>query len=256
MRVTFLGTGTSTGVPVINCRCPVCSSGDPKDNRLRPSILLEWDGASVLVDTSTDLRQQAIRHSIARIDALLYTHHHADHILGLDELRLYNWRQKMSIPAFGTEETLAAIRRTFWYVFEAVQAGGGKPALDMRPVEGPFTLLGREVIPVPVLHGELRIYGYRVGSFAYLTDVSKVPDDSMPLLENLDILVVSALRPTPHATHQSMSEAVELSKRIRAGKTLFTHMGHDMPHEETCSILPQDIDLAYDGQVLELEDPA
>ncbi len=207
----------------------------------------------MLVDTSTDFRQQALRRPIPRLDALLYTHHHADHILGLDELRLYNWRQRMMIPAYGSRETLDAIRRTFWYVFEEVQAGGGKPSLDLRPVDGPFRLLGREIVPVPVLHGSMRIFGYRIGRFAYLTDVSRVPEPSAALLEGLDVLVVSALRPTSHPTHQSLEEAVELGRRIGASKTWFTHMGHDMPHQETCAALPAGFELARDGLELEVD---
>lgn len=250
MRVTFLGTGTSTGVPVITCDCRVCSSSDPRDNRTRPSILLEWDGHAVLVDTSSDFRQQALRHGMQRLDAVLYTHQHADHILGLDDIRLFNWRQRMAIPAYGSKETLDALRRTFWYVFEESQKGGGKPAMALNMVDRPFQLLGKEIVPVPVLHGEMEIYGYRIGKFAYLTDVSRVPDRSMELLGGVDTLVVSALRPTPHSTHQSVEQAVELAGRIGAGRTFFTHMCHDILHAETDGELPAGIRLAYDGLIL------
>src|SRR6185503_19183684 len=207
MRVTFLGTGTSTGVPVLTCSCEVCRSQDPRDRRLRPSVLLEWDGASVLIDTSTDLRQQALALPLRRVDAVLYTHHHADHILGLDELRLYNWRQKAAVPVYGTPETLAALRRTFWYVFEDVQVGGGKPAVEPHAVDGPFTLWGRRIVPVPVLHGTLPILGFRVEGFAYLTDVSAIPESSYALLTGLDVLVLNALRPRPHPTHLHLEAA-------------------------------------------------
>src|SRR5512138_1346289 len=190
MRVTFLGTGTSTGVPVPTCDCAVCTSADPRDRRLRPSILLEWEGASVLVDTSTDLRQQALDHRLMRLDAVLYTHAHADHIFGLDELRMYNWRRGGAMPVYGSATTLAAIRRTFWYVFEDVEAGGGKPLLEMHEVDGPFELAGRRIVPVPLHHGSLPILGYRIGGFAYLTDVSEIPDGSYALLRGLDVLVL------------------------------------------------------------------
>src|SRR5262245_46356163 len=208
MRVTFLGTGTSTGVPVLTCACGVCASADPRDRRLRPSIWMEWDGASVLVDTATDLRQQALRHRIERIDAVLYTHAHADHVLGLDELRLYNWRQRASVPVYGSSPTLEAIRRTFWYVFEDVPVGGAKPAVDCRLVDAPFLLLGRRIVPVPLLHGPQEILGYRLGRFAYLTDVSRIPEPSYALLHDLDVLVLNALRRTPHPTHLHLEAAL------------------------------------------------
>ena len=251
MKVTFLGTGTSTGVPVITCGCRVCTSDDPRDNRTRPSILLEWDGHVILVDTSSDFRQQALRHNMHRLDAVLYTHHHADHIMGLDDIRLFNWRQRMVMPAYGSKETLDAVRRTFWYVFEESQRGGGKPAMEMNEVTGPFKLQGRTIVPIPVFHGEMEIFGYRIGNFAYLTDVSRVPDASIELLAGVQVAVVSALRSTPHSTHQSVDQAVELSGKIGAERTFFTHMCHDILHAETDGELPDGIRLAYDGLVLD-----
>jgi phosphoribosyl 1,2-cyclic phosphate phosphodiesterase len=254
MRVTFLGTGTSTGVPVLTCSCEVCRSEDPRDRRLRPSVLLEWDGASVLIDTSTDLRQQALARPIQRVDAVLYTHHHADHVLGLDELRLYNWRQRGAVPVYGRAETLDALRRTFWYVFEDVQGGGAKPAVTTHAVHGPFPLFGRRIVPVPVLHGTLPIDGFRVDDFAYLTDVSTIPAPSYALLQGLDVLVLNALRPRPHPTHLHLEAAIAEARRIGARRTLFTHLGHEMPHAAISAGLPEGIELAYDGQVLELAD--
>lgn len=252
LSVTFLGTGTSTGVPVLTCDCPTCSSTDPRDARSRPSILLEWDGASVLIDTSTDLRAQALKVPLRRVDAVLFTHAHADHILGLDELRLYNWRQGGPIPAYGSRETLAALRRTFWYAFEDVQRGGGVPSVELREVDSRFELLDRTVVAVPLLHGRLEILGYRVGDFAYLTDVSSIPEPSYRLLEDLDVLVLSALRPRPHPTHLHLEAAVAEAARIGAKRTLFTHMGHDMPHAAVSASLPPGVDLAYDGLRLSL----
>lgn len=255
MRITVMGTGTSTGVPVMTCDCAVCRSDDPRDRRLRPGLHLEWNEASVLVDTSTDLRQQALRHRISRVDAVFYTHAHADHILGLDDLRLYNWRQGGPIPAYGSSETLEALSRTFWYVFQVTQVGGGKPEIERRPIDGPFDLLGKRIIPVPVLHGRLPILGYRIDRFAYLTDVSRIPESSYSLLEGLEVLVLNALRPRPHTTHMSLDDAVRQAGRIGAERTLLTHMGHEMPFREISVTLPEGIELAHDGLEFQLEDP-
>lgn len=252
MRVTFLGTGTSTGVPAVTCECPACTSEDPRDSRLRPSLHLEWEGASVLVDTSSDLRQQSLRYGIRRIDSVLYTHAHADHILGLDDLRIYNWKQGGPIPVYGSEETFEALRKTFWYVFEEVQAGGGKPAVELHPVNEPFELIGMEIIPIQVFHGDLPVLGYRIGDFAYLTDVSRIPRSSYPLLEGLEVLVLDALRPRPHPTHLCLEESLEEATRIGAGTTLLTHIAHDIVHRKVSPCLPDNVQLAYDGLALDL----
>jgi phosphoribosyl 1,2-cyclic phosphate phosphodiesterase len=252
VRVTFLGTGTSTGVPVLTCRCSVCTSTDPRDKRLRPSVLLEWEGASVLVDTGTDLREQGLRHDLRRVDAVLYTHAHADHVLGLDELRLFNWRQRGAVPVYGSAHTLAMIRRTFWYVFEDVQIGGGKPAITPIEVDAPFDLLGRTIIPVPLLHGSLPILGYRTGKFAYLTDASVIPDESYALLEDLDVLVLNALRRAPHPTHFHLDAAIREAKKIGARRTLFTHIAHETSHAHLSRLLPEGVEIAIDGLIVEV----
>ena len=213
---------------------------------------MEWNNASILVDTSTDLRQQVLRHRITRVDAVLYTHHHADHVLGLDELRLYNWRQRGPVPVYGSPRTLDALRRTFWYVFDAHESGHTRPAIDPRPVEQPFELHGIRIVPVPVLHGGLEILGYRLGRFAYLTDVSELPEASYALLANLEVLVLSALRPRPHPTHLSLEQALAEASRIGARRTLLTHMSHEMPHREISATLPEGIELAYDGLTFEV----
>jgi phosphoribosyl 1,2-cyclic phosphate phosphodiesterase len=251
VEVTFLGTGTSTGVPVPTCRCAVCLSSDPRDHRLRPSILLAWDAVKVLVDTATDLRQQALRHGLMSLDAVLYTHAHADHVFGLDDLRMYNWRRGGAIPIYGSASTLASIRRTFWYVFEDVEAGGGKPALDLHPIASPFELLGRTIVPVPLQHGRLPILGYRSGGFAYLTDVSEIPDASYPLLRDLEVLVLSALRLRPHPTHMHLARALETAARIGAARTLLTHIAHEIAHADVSRTLPAGVALAYDGLSVE-----
>ncbi len=252
MRITFLGTGTSTGVPVIGCRCRVCTSTDPRNQRLRPSILLEWNDRGILVDSSSDFRQQALRHRIVRLDAVLYTHGHADHVMGLDDLRIYNFRQKADLPVYGSAGTLEHLRRTFWYAFTETQEGGGKPRLDLRPVAGPFELFGVRVDPVPLWHGDLEVFGYRIGKFAYCTDCNRIPPASMQALDALEVLVLDALRPTPHPTHFSLPETLALLAQLRPKVAYLIHMSHDIEHLETEATLPAGIHLAYDGLVLEI----
>ena len=251
VRVLFLGTGTSHGVPMIGCDCATCRSTDPRDRRWRPSILLAFDGRQVLVDTSTDLRAQALAFDVRRIDAILFTHSHADHVLGLDEVRRFNVLQGGPVAAYGDARTLDEIRRTFAYMFDAsTPKGGGVPQVDLRLIDGPFALGGRTVVPVPVMHGPREILGFRVGRFAYLTDCSAIPEASWPLLEGLDALVLDALRHRPHPTHFTLAEAVDTARRIAARTTYFTHICHDLPHEATCAGLPAGMALAYDGLVV------
>ena len=215
-------------------------------------MLLRWDGATVLVDTATDLRRQALDHGLTRVDAVLYTHAHADHIFGLDELRLFNWRKGGAMPVYGSPITLAAIRRTFWYVFEDVEAGGGKPILDLHEVESPFELFGRTIVPIPLQHGRLTITGWRTGNFAYLTDVSAIPEDSYPLLRDLDLLVLSALRLRPHPTHMHLERALEEVARIGARRTLLTHIAHEIGHAAVEPTLPSGVAIAYDRLEVEV----
>ncbi len=252
MKVTFLGTGTSTGVPVIGCRCRVCSSDDPRDKRLRPSILMEWEGRKILVDSSSDFRQQALLHGIDRLDAVLYTHCHADHVMGLDDLRIYNFRQRTVLPAYGNPETLEDLRRTFWYAFTETQEGGGKPQMDLRTVDGPFDLEGRRVQPVPLWHGRMPVLGYRIGGFAYCTDCNRIPESSVPLLDSLEVLVIDALRHTPHPTHFCLKETLTALALLRPRRAYLFHMSHELGHAETEQTLPPSIRLAYDGLVLEV----
>jgi phosphoribosyl 1,2-cyclic phosphate phosphodiesterase len=253
LRITFLGSGTSHGVPMIGCRCAVCRSTDPRDQRLRPSILIEpADGGALLVDTSPDLRTQALRYGVDRVDAILFTHPHADHLLGLDEVRRYNTLQGCAMPCYGSPATLAEVRRVFAYAFEPRQPGGGVPRLDLHPVTGPFTVGRTVVTPVPVMHGELPIYGYRVGSFAYLTDCSAIPESSWPLLEGVRTLVIDALRHRPHPTHFTVEQAIDVAARVGPDRTLLTHIAHDLGHAETTRRLPQGVELAYDGLIVEV----
>jgi phosphoribosyl 1,2-cyclic phosphate phosphodiesterase len=253
-KVTFLGTGTSTGVPMIGCDCAVCRSADPRDTRLRPSILVETAaGRSILIDAGPDLRAQALTFHISRVDALLFTHGHADHILGIDEIRRYNTLQNSSMPCFADDLTVTEIRKVFAYAFDpATPRGGGIPRLDLFTIVGAFCVEGEEVVPVPIFHGKRPLLGFRFGRFAYLTDCSAIPAESWALLTGLDILVIDALRDQPHPTHFSVDEAIAASRRIGARKTYFTHMSHDLGHAATCARLPDGIELAYDGLVLTL----
>ena len=256
MRVTFLGTGTSTGVPVIGCECETCRSSDPKDRRWRPSVLLGLDdGPSILIDASPDLRAQALRFGIDRVDLILLTHSHADHVLGLDDVRIYNFRQRSDIPCYGDRFTLDGVRGMFAYVFDpATPRGGGLPQLSLHPLAGPFSTAHVTIVPVPLMHGTLPILGYRIGAFAYLTDCNALREGAWPLLEGLDVLVLDALRRRPHSTHFSVGEAVATALRIGARQTYFTHMTHELPHAATCESLPSGIELAYDGLALTVDE--
>lgn len=255
LRVTLLGSGTSTGVPVIGCSCAVCHSTDPRNQRWRPGLKLEMgtetERGIVLVDTPTDLRAQALRFGLPRLDAVIYTHQHADHIFGLDEIRIFNFRQRQAIPCYGSEATLRAIRRTFAYVFEEGQEGGGKPQIELIPIREPFEILGQTIVPVPVWHGSLEVFGYRIGRFAYVTDCSLIPETSFRMLEGVEILILDALRYRPHPTHFSLEEAIEAAARIGAARTLFTHLSHDVDHGAPAVPLPAGMELGYDGLVFE-----
>jgi phosphoribosyl 1,2-cyclic phosphate phosphodiesterase len=264
LKVTVLGSGTSHGVPSIGCDCAVCRSSDPKDRRTRPSILIEIDGGddsaespfatavrSILVDTSTDLRMQALANDVRRVDAILFTHSHADHVFGLDDVRRYNQMQQTAIPCFADEETLANLTRMFSYVFNPpTQKGGGVPQLSIFRIAGPFSLGGVEVVPVPLFHGRLPVLGFRIGSFAYLTDCNRIPDRSWALLDGVRTVILDALRQRPHSTHFSVGEAIEVVGRLHADTAYFTHICHDLGHAETNAQLPAGVQLAYDGLVL------
>ena len=226
----MLGSGTSTGVPVVGCDCAVCRSTDPRNRRMRPGLRVETAGASLVIDTSPDFREQALRFAIDRVDAVLYTHPHADHIFGLDDLRIYNFRQHASIPCFGSAETMNRMRQIFTYVFEDGQEGGGKPRL-----------------------GDMEVFGYRIGRFACVTDVNHISEASFALLAGVELLVLSALRYRPHPTHFSLAEAIAVAQRIGARRTLLTHIAHDIDHGRLEIPLPPGIELGYDGLVATLD---
>ena len=254
-KVLVLGTGTSHGVPMIGCECDTCRSTDPRDSRLRASIYIQVDsGPSVLIDTTPDLRTQALTHRLKRVDAIVYTHSHADHVMGLDEVRRFNVLQKSAIPCYGDERTLADLRRIYAYVFTPdAPRGGGIPQIVTARVVGEFCLGAATFVPVPVLHGSRTILGYRIGSFAYLTDCSAIPDSSWPLLTGVRTLVLDALRERPHPTHLSLQQALAVVERLQPERAFFTHMCHDLPHAATCARLPPSAQLAYDGLTFEID---
>jgi len=252
MRVTILGCGTSFGVPMIACKCPVCSSTDPKNKRTRSSILVAEGGKNILIDTATDLRAQAIAVGIEHIDAVLYTHPHAEHIHGIDELRRFNWLMGTSIPCYGSPETLARIREVFRYIFIDPGRPGWQPNLTTQDVEEPFELFGLTVTPIEVMHGDLPIFGYRLGDFAYVTDFSEIPEDSMELLRGVRVMVIEALRTEPHPSHVTLSQSLEVIATLRPERAVLTHMAHGFDYNTVMASLPQGVELAYDGLVLEI----
>jgi len=253
MKVTFLGTGTSHGVPMIGCDCSVCRSENPKNTRSRSSILLSKNGKNILVDASTDMRMQALRANILHVEAIILTHTHADHVFGLDDIRRYNAIQKASIPLYADALSIEGIRKTYYYIFEQTQEGGGKPQIEIRHIsEDALEVCGIPVLPLPVLHGELAVKGYRFGKFAYVTDCSYIPDETLEKMEGLDVLVLGALKKKKHKTHFSLSEALDVVEKLKPKRAFFTHICHELEHEAINEELPPYVRLAYDGQVLEI----
>ena len=261
LRVTLLGTGTSTGVPVIGCTCDVCTSTDPRDKRLRCSayVLAETAHGPVhlIIDTGPDFRQQALMYGIDRVDAVLYTHQHFDHIVGVDDLRPFCFSPRTAIPCYGNAETVAALRNSHGYIFE----DGTYPGivkLTLHDVNESFAVGSRyghegtvTVQPIEAIHGKMKVLGFRIGRFAYLTDVSGIPEQSIDLLQGLDVLVLDGLREDPHPTHLTFGGATEIARRLEAGETYLIHMTHTVRHEVVDAGLPDGIHLAYDGLVLD-----
>ncbi len=251
MKLHFLGTGTSTGVPILACECEVCTSPDLRDKRTRTSVLLDYSGRMVVIDTTPDFRIQALREGLTRLDAAIFTHAHADHILGLDDTRVYYFRQQAPIPIYAESRCMETIRATFSYIFNGNYEYGGVGRLDPHLIDGPFDLWGLKIIPIPALHGNLPILGFRFRDTAYLTDVSEIPEASITLLAGLQTLILDALRIKPHPTHFSLAQALGWVERLKPRRAFFTHIAHELGHESTNSALPDNVQLAYDG--LELD---
>lgn len=258
MQVTLLGTGTSTGVPVIGCNCRVCTSTDPRDRRTRTACWIRVNGISIVVDTGPDFRLQALREGIRAVDAVLFTHHHFDHVVGVDDLRPFLFRNKAPIPCYARHDTSVVLQNMFQYIFTD-GSYPGVPNLLLQSVSGPFDVVSRDdarrrvrVEPIDVYHGRLPLYGYRVGDFAYITDTSDIPDESLAKLQGVDTLVLDALRHESHPTHFSIAEAVDVARLIGARRTYFTHMTHNLLHAEETTRLPEGIDLGFDGLSFEL----
>lgn len=240
---------------MIGCTCAVCRSNDPRDRRTRPSIYVDVEqGPKLLVDTSTDLRMQALTHGVTRVDAILFTHSHADHVMGLDDSRRFSQMSKQSIPCFADAATIASLKKTFYYAFDpATEKGGGLPQIDLREINGRFAIDGVAIQPIPLMHGSRQILGFRFGDFAYLTDTNCVPEAAFPLLAGVKTVILDALRHRPHPTHFTVAEALEVLQQLKPAQSYLTHICHDLPHVATNESLPPTVALAYDGLAFDIE---
>jgi len=254
LSITVLGSGTSVGVPTIGCHCAVCSSADPRDNRLRPSVHVKYKDRGILIDTTPDFRQQALRARLERVDAILFTHSHADHVMGLDDVRPFNYRQGGVIPIYGSAETIDSIRRSFRYIFDDGATESSRPRLVPHVFDSaPIDLFGVDFLPIPLRHGKGTVYGFRFGRAAYLTDHSEIPEESMRLLCGLDVLFLDALRHRPHPTHSTVEKSLESVAKLAPRRAFFTHICHDLPHARTEDKLPPNVRLAYDGLEIQVD---
>jgi phosphoribosyl 1,2-cyclic phosphate phosphodiesterase len=254
LSIVVLGSGTSSGVPTVGCTCAVCTSQDPRDNRLRPSILVSYGGHSVLIDTTPDFRQQALRYKIQRVDAILFTHSHADHIMGLDDVRPFNFRQGGVIPIHGSAETIDNVQNAFRYIFDGRKAESSVPRLMPHVFTSEdVPLFGLSFRPIRLEHGSGTVHGFRFGNSAYLTDHSAIPPESMEQLTGLDVLFLDALRHKPHPTHSTVERSLKSVEILQPKRAFFTHICHDLGHARTEELLPPEVKLAYDGLRIETE---
>lgn len=250
MEVTFLGTGTSMGVPIIGCECDVCVSDNPRNRRTRSSIWIRLNGRNILIDTAPEMRIQALTHGIEHLDALLYTHAHADHIFGFDDIRRFNQLQRELIPVYGTKPTIDALRRIFGYAFDPKSPNWQLPQVTSHCIQGPFELFDQKVVPLTVMHGGLPVTAYRFGKFAYATDCNAIPPETMDALKNLDVLVLDALRYDPHPSHFSLAEALAVIEELQPKQAYLTHLSHSIDHTTVQTLLPDNVKPAYDGMRL------
>ncbi len=253
MKITFLGTGTSQGVPVIGCRCEVCMSLDSKDNRLRCSVLIEYNDRAVVIDTGPDFRQQMLKYKVSRLDAVLFTHEHKDHVAGLDDVRAFNFIMKRHMDVYLTDAVEAAIRREFSYIFSDFKYPG-IPLLNLHRIENqPFELFGETIQPIQVMHYQMPVLGFRVGDFAYITDANSISETELQKLKGVKFLVLNALRREPHISHFNLNEAIDLIQEVAPEKGFLTHLSHQMGLHEKVSIeLPSNVEIAYDGLTISL----
>jgi phosphoribosyl 1,2-cyclic phosphate phosphodiesterase len=257
VRLTFLGTGTSFGVPQVGCECAVCRSADPRDRRTRTGALVDVGDTTLLVDTPPELRLQLVGAHRGHVDAVLYTHEHADHIAGIDDLRIFSVKGRRPLPLYGPPEAIAQLRESFRYIFDAAVTpyeGTSKPTLVPHVIEPglPVDVAGVPVLPLAFRHGHARVYGYRIGDLAYITDVKEVPEAERAKLQGLKVLVLNALWWRPHPTHLSIGEAVEVARALGAERTFLTHLSHETGHAQLAAELPEGISPAYDGLVVEV----
>ena len=255
LKITVLGSGASFGTPVVSCHCPVCKSDNPRNRRLRPSILVETASHQLLIDCGPDFRRQALRAGIERLDAVFLTHNHADHLCGVDDLRIFNYRTHKAVDVYCNKLVEDTLRRSHPYFFEdgLYESGANvMPMLNVITFEEPVEFGQLRVTPVPVLHGQLPILGFRFNDFAYITDCKTISPESLKLLEGLDVLILNALRLKPHSVHLNLHEALELAAQLRPRQTFLTHMTHEIEHEAVNASLPDNCSLAYDGQLIEL----
>jgi phosphoribosyl 1,2-cyclic phosphate phosphodiesterase len=257
LSITVLGSGTSVGVPTIGCHCAVCSSEDPRDNRLRPSIYIKYQDRGILIDTTPDFRQQVLRAHIERVDAILFTHSHADHVMGLDDVRPFNFKQGGVIPIYGSADTIENIRHCFRYIFDSRFSESSRPRLETNIFDGePFDVLGLQFTPIRLCHGRGTVWGFRFGPAAYLTDHNDIPDESMEKLTGLDVLFLDALRHKPHPTHSTVERSLQSVQKLAPKRAFFTHICHDLSHSRTEESLPPHVRLAYDGLEIAVEGAA
>lgn len=253
LTITVLGCGTSMGVPMIGCRCAVCISTDPRNHRSRPAVHLKTDTTAVLIDAPPELRLQLIRTGLdTHLDAVLITHTHADHIMGLDDVRGFTLRTNRLMPVYAEADALEDLKRVYRYVLFPYPPGVSVPQIEFREITGTLIIGDMQIEPIRVFHGEMPILAFRVGKFAYVTDVSYIPPDSWERLLGLDLLILDALRYAPHPTHYNLEQAIEVARKLGATRTLFTHMTHDFDYETVNAQLPNGIELAYDGLVAEM----